>query len=81
SSPSMLPPPPTGAEPAVRLDASYLAQRDALIDSFTRRYLAALLEHTGGNQSEAARIAGLDRTYLGRMMTKLGVGRSGKMGA
>ncbi|MDB4942414.1 MAG: Response regulator of zinc sigma-54-dependent two-component system [Labilithrix sp.] len=74
---SLLPPASrSGPEPPVRFDASYLAQRDAMVDAFTRRYLAALLEHTRGNQSEAARIAGLDRTYLGRMLVKLGLLRA-----
>ena len=74
-----------GAEPASRssldlpgvfeprLDVPYLAQRDALVDGFSRRYLRVLLEQTDGNQSEAARIAGLDRTYLGRLLAKLGM--------
>ena len=75
ASPSLAPPPPRAEAEPVRFDASYLAQRDAVVDAFTRRYLGALLEHTRGNQSEAARIAGLDRTYLGRMLGKLGLAR------
>ena len=47
-----------------------------MVDSFTRRYLSSLLDHTQGNQSEAARIAGLDRTYLGRMIARLGLSRA-----
>jgi DNA-binding NtrC family response regulator len=74
--PSMLPPPPSvGGAFAPRFDAPYLAQRDAIVESFTREYLTKLLEATHGNQSEAARIAGLDRTYLGRMLSKMGIGR------
>ena len=76
ASPSLVPPSPDAPPAAPRFDVSYLAQRDALVDGFTRKYVTALLEHTRGNQSEAARIAGLDRTYLGRMMGRLGVGRS-----
>jgi two-component system response regulator GlrR len=55
-----------------RFDIAYLAQRDALVEAFTRKYVAALLERTRGNQSEAARVAGLDRTYFGRLLAKLG---------
>jgi DNA-binding NtrC family response regulator len=55
-----------------RFDVPYLAQRDAVVEAFTRRYVALLLERTRGNQTEAARIAGLDRTYFGRLLTKLG---------
>jgi DNA-binding NtrC family response regulator len=62
----------TVASLAPRLDVPYLAQRDALVDAFTRKYVASLLERTRGNQTEAARIAGLDRTYFGRLLAKLG---------
>lgn len=54
---------------------AYAEQKDALLAAFTRIYLQRLLEHTGGNQSEAARIAGLERSYLGKLAGKLGVKR------
>jgi DNA-binding NtrC family response regulator len=57
------------------LDVPYLEQRDALVDAFTRKYVTVLLERTRGNQTEAARIAGLDRTYFGRLLAKLGRSR------
>jgi len=50
----------------------YAEQKDELVDRFTRRYLEILLRHTESNQSVAARLAGLDRTYLGRLLSKLG---------
>ncbi|MBL8739932.1 MAG: AAA family ATPase, partial [Myxococcales bacterium] len=50
-----------------------LEQRDELVDAFTRLYLEALLAHTNGNQSAAAEVAGLDRTYLGRLLAKTGL--------
>jgi DNA-binding NtrC family response regulator len=56
------------------LDRPYLEQRDALVDRFTRLYLAALLERAGGNQSAAARIAGVDRTYLAKLLARHGKG-------
>ena len=77
-SPSMAPPGLEGEGAPVRFDAPYLVQRDAMIEAFTRRYVASLLEHTKGNQSEAARLAGLDRTYLGRLMTKYGFRTRGR---
>jgi DNA-binding NtrC family response regulator len=71
-----IPPGPPNAEAnatlAPRFDVPYLAQRDAVALAFTRKYVAQLLERTRGNQSEAARIAGLDRTYFGRLLAKLG---------
>jgi DNA-binding NtrC family response regulator len=60
------------SSPAPRFDLPYLVQRDAVVESFTRKYVAALLERTRGNQTEAARVAGLDRTYFGRLLSKLG---------
>ena len=56
----------------VDVERPYVEQKDELIDRFTRLYLTALLAHTGGNQSAAARLAGLDRGYLGRLLTKHG---------
>lgn len=58
---------------AVDLKRPFLEQRDELMDAFTRQYLETLLAHTNGNQSAAAELAGLDRTYLGRLLTKLGM--------
>jgi two-component system response regulator GlrR len=62
------------------IDASapYADQKEAFVATFSRAYLRALLAKTAGNQSEAARIAGLDRGHLGRMLTKLGVDRERK---
>src|SRR6185369_9418695 len=42
--------------------------KNALTDRFERRYLTAMLEATGGNISEAARRADIDRVYLLRLM-------------
>jgi DNA-binding NtrC family response regulator len=48
----------------------YPEQKDALVERFTRLYLERLLEHTGGNQTRAAELAGLGRAYLGRLLAK-----------
>jgi two-component system, NtrC family, response regulator GlrR len=68
-------------EHALRLHADpkrpYSAQKDDLVDRFTAIYLAGLLEHTAGNQSEAARMAGLDRGYLRKLLAKHGLLKSG----
>ncbi len=50
-------------------------QKETFLARFARTYMTMLMEHTRGNQSEAARIAELDRGHLGRMLTKLGLGR------
>jgi DNA-binding NtrC family response regulator len=48
----------------------YADLKEGLVGAFTRTYLRRLLEETGGNQSEAARRSGLQRGYLGRLVTK-----------
>jgi transcriptional regulator with GAF, ATPase, and Fis domain len=53
----------------------YAEQKDAFVDRFTQAYLERLLENTGGNQSAAARVAGLDRGYLGKLVQKYNLGR------
>jgi DNA-binding NtrC family response regulator len=53
--------------------APYASQKDAVIERFTRAYLSALMAHTHGNQSAASRIAGLNRSYLGRLLVKHGI--------
>jgi len=57
----------------VDFDRPYVDQKDTLVDRFTEQYLRALLAHTAGNQSAAARIAGLDRGYLGRLLARYGL--------
>jgi DNA-binding protein Fis len=56
----------------VRLDLPFLAQREAIAERFSAHYVDRLLAETKGNQTLAAKLAGLDRTYLGRLLAKLG---------
>jgi len=51
----------------------YAAQKEAIVDRFTAIYLRRLLEDAGGSQTAAARIADLDRGYLGRLLAKHGI--------
>jgi two-component system, NtrC family, response regulator GlrR len=53
----------------------YAEQKDLLMERFTLVYLTKLLERTGGNQSEAARISGLERSYLGKLLQKHGIAK------
>ncbi len=57
------------------LDVSlpYMDQKDGLVDRFTAVYLRALLAACNRNQSEAARMSGLDRTYLRKLLVKHGL--------
>jgi DNA-binding NtrC family response regulator len=58
---------------AADLGRPLMEQRDAILDQFTRRYLEVLLAHTGGNQSEAARVSGTERSHLRKLLLKHGL--------
>ena len=58
------------------LEESYHVARDRVIAQFERQYLTWLVNRAGGNMSKAARIAGVDRTTLYRMMERHGLQRS-----
>ena len=57
------------------MDAPYHVARDQVIAEFERRYLTALVNRAAGNMSKAARMAGVDRTTLYRLMEKHGLQR------
>ncbi|HEY6729119.1 MAG TPA: sigma-54 dependent transcriptional regulator [Polyangiaceae bacterium] len=54
----------------------YADQKERLLAQFSRIYLTELLKSTAGNQSEAARVSGLERSYLGKLLAKLDVPRA-----
>lgn len=56
--------------PLLDMSRPFLEQKDAVVDTFTKLYLESLMDLAQGNQSEAARMSGLNRTYLGRMLNK-----------
>jgi DNA-binding NtrC family response regulator len=51
-------------------DGSYHGARERILADFERAYLTQLVERTRGNMSRAARLAGVDRTTLYRLMEK-----------
>jgi transcriptional regulator with GAF, ATPase, and Fis domain len=71
---------PLGAAPAVDIGVPFKIAKDAAIDVFERGYLAALLEAAGNNMSKAARMAGMDRMYLHRLVQKHGLRGGGTAG-
>ena len=56
----------------VDVGVPFKVAKDALIDGFERSYLRAILEAAGGNMTKAARMAGIDRMYLHRLVQKHG---------
>ena len=69
---------PGGAEASVTLgfewmDEPYHAARDRVTAAFERRYLSWIVNRASGNMSKAARIAGIDRTTVYRLLEKHGL--------
>ena len=48
----------------------YGVMKQDVVDRMTRAYLLAVMSHAGGNQSEAARVAGLERSYLRKLLLR-----------
>jgi DNA-binding NtrC family response regulator len=57
-------------------ETSYHVARERIIAQFETQYLSWLISRAGGNMSKAARIAGVDRTTLYRLMERHGLHRS-----
>lgn len=57
------------------LEEKYHSARDRVLAEFERSYLSWLVNHADANMSKAARIAGVDRTTLYRLMEKHGLQR------
>src|SRR6266705_4641940 len=55
---------------------NFYESRDRLLAEFERRYLSQLVQLAGGNISKAARMAGVDRTSLYRLLERHGLHRS-----
>jgi two-component system response regulator GlrR len=60
-------------EGAVDPTRPYAEQKELVVAEMTRVYLRGVLAYANGNQAAAARIAGLDRTHLGRLLAKHGM--------
>jgi DNA-binding NtrC family response regulator len=69
----------TGSTPP-DITVPFRIAKEASIDAFERGYLAALLEAAGNNMSKAARMAGMDRMYLHRLVQKHGLRGGGSAG-
>jgi DNA-binding NtrC family response regulator len=52
--------------------------KQALVTEFERRYIRRLLAEHGGNISAAARVAGIDRMSIHKMLHRLGIDNPGR---
>ncbi|MDX1584927.1 MAG: helix-turn-helix domain-containing protein, partial [Thermoanaerobaculia bacterium] len=57
------------------LTREYHDLKEELLGKFERRYLRSVIGRAGGNMSEAARKAGIDRTTLYRLLEKHGLSK------
>ncbi|MBL0169353.1 MAG: hypothetical protein IPP90_01315 [Gemmatimonadaceae bacterium] len=71
------PPPAESGLPATIMSEPFHLAKDNLIAHFEKEYLNGLTTRAGGNMSRAARLAGIDRTTLYRLMEKHGFRREG----
>jgi DNA-binding NtrC family response regulator len=55
--------------------SDYHKTRDRVIARFEREYLTCVLQETEGNVSEAARVAGVNRATLYRMLERHGLSK------
>lgn len=62
----------TAQDVSVDLSVPFQQAKGEIVQRFEQAYLTRLLADAGGNVAEAARRAGLNRTYLHRLLTKLG---------
>jgi DNA-binding NtrC family response regulator len=61
---------PTVAASGVDLGVPFKVAKASLIERFEQTYLHAVLEATSGNIAKAARVAGIDRMHLHRLVQK-----------
>ena len=61
--------------PAAIMNEAFHTAKDKLVAHFEKEYLGRLTTRAGGNMSKAARLAGIDRTTLYRLMEKHGFRR------
>lgn len=63
-------------EAAIDVTRPYSEQKQQLVEWFQQAYVRKLITHTAGNQSRAARVAGIERSYLSKLVRRLHHGGS-----
>lgn len=58
---------------AVRFDQPFSEIRENVENRLTEEYLRELMARVGGNQSEASRVSGVERSYLRKLLTRHGL--------
>jgi DNA-binding NtrC family response regulator len=73
---------PTVAAPdealSFKADRPFHDAKDEVVAKFEREYLTDLVQRAGGNLSQAARIAGLERKFLYKLLERAGLRSSGQ---
>ncbi|MBX3230984.1 MAG: sigma 54-dependent Fis family transcriptional regulator [Labilithrix sp.] len=78
--PAVVAPQPTTTT-TIDVNVPYKVAKEQLIDGFERAYVRAVIAACNGNMTRAARMAGIDRMYLHRLVQKHGSREpSGSMG-
>jgi DNA-binding NtrC family response regulator len=65
-------------EIAIDTRSPFKEAKQALVTEFERRYIKRLLAEHGGNISAAARVAGIDRMSIHKMLHRLGIDNPGR---
>jgi DNA-binding NtrC family response regulator len=55
------------------LETTYSSAKSMVLEQFERHYLSQLMARTGGNVSQAARLAGKERRAFGKLLKKYGI--------
>jgi len=74
-------PEPTATRESASYDEAFHTVKDRIIAEFEKDYLTRLVSRAGGNMSKAARLAGIDRTTLYRLMDKHSLHKADAPGA
>jgi DNA-binding NtrC family response regulator len=61
------------AEAGIEENLPYKRAKAAVLDEFTVSYVREMLKKTGGNVSEAARLSGLERVSLQKIIKRLNI--------